>query len=138
MGQATPGQRPVAVPRSRYTLVRALLAIAVIAVAGLTVALVIVAGDSDEITGTGAAKPVEIDPRRRLQPGDRPARVGSTPATKTGRRRTPKRRPRRGRPPQRTASVAASVYSPAERLSQARGPLRCCTPGEGATPESPS
>jgi hypothetical protein len=57
MGQAIPSQRPAVVPRSRYTLVRALLAVAVIAVAGLTVAVVILARDGDELS-TSAARPV--------------------------------------------------------------------------------
>ena len=59
MGQAVPRQHPAVVLRSRYTLVRTLLAIAMIAVAGLSVAVVILAGDSDEVISTSAAKPVK-------------------------------------------------------------------------------
>jgi hypothetical protein len=59
MGKAIPSQHPAVVLRSSYTLVRALLAIAMIAVAGLTAAVVIVANDGDEITGTTSARPIE-------------------------------------------------------------------------------
>jgi hypothetical protein len=59
MGKAIPAQHPAVVLRSHYQLVRALLAVAMIAVVGLTVALVIVADDGDEITGTTSARPIE-------------------------------------------------------------------------------
>jgi hypothetical protein len=59
MGKAIPSQHPAVVLRSSYTLVRALLAIAMIAVVGLTVAVVILANDGDEITGTTSSKPIE-------------------------------------------------------------------------------
>jgi hypothetical protein len=59
MGQAMPRQHPAVVPRSQYVLVRALLATAMIAVAGLTVAVVILAGDSDDASSTSTAKPIE-------------------------------------------------------------------------------
>jgi hypothetical protein len=59
MGKAIPNQHPAVVLRSSYTLVRALLAIAMIAVVGLTIAVVIVANDGDEITGTSSARPIE-------------------------------------------------------------------------------
>ena len=57
MGQAIPRQHPAVVPRSHYTLVRALLAIATIAVIGLTVAVVILATDGDGASGTSSARP---------------------------------------------------------------------------------
>jgi hypothetical protein len=57
MGQAIPEQRPAVVLRSNYRLVRALLAIAAIAVVALTVAVVSLAGDSNEAGGTSTAKP---------------------------------------------------------------------------------
>jgi hypothetical protein len=47
-------QHPAVVLRSSYTLVRALLAVAIIAVIGLTTAVVILASDSDEVTGASA------------------------------------------------------------------------------------
>jgi hypothetical protein len=58
MGQAIPRQHPAVVPRSHYTLVLALLAIATIAVLALTVAVVILASDGNEATGTSSAKPI--------------------------------------------------------------------------------
>jgi hypothetical protein len=57
MGQAIPEQHPAVVLRSHDRLVRALLAIAAIAVVALTVAVVILAGDGNEAGGTSAAKP---------------------------------------------------------------------------------
>jgi hypothetical protein len=55
MGQAIPRQQPAVVLRSQFNQLRALLAIALLAVAGLTVAVVILAGDSDEVSSTSSA-----------------------------------------------------------------------------------
>lgn len=59
MGQAIPRQHPAVVLRSHYNHLRALLAIVLAAVAGLTVAVVILATDNDEISGTTSARPAE-------------------------------------------------------------------------------
>ena len=59
MGQAIPGQHPAVVLRSHYTHLRALLAIAMIAVIGLSVAVVILAtndGSSPGATPSAAAR----------------------------------------------------------------------------------
>jgi hypothetical protein len=45
--------------RSHFKLVRALLAVAMFAVVGLSIALVIVANDHDQITGSSAVRPAE-------------------------------------------------------------------------------
>jgi hypothetical protein len=55
MGQAIPSQHPAVVLRSHYRQVRALLAVAMIAVVGLTAAVVILASDGDR--DTSAAVP---------------------------------------------------------------------------------
>jgi hypothetical protein len=47
MGQAIPNQHPAVVLRSHYTLVRSLLAVAMIAVIGLSIAVVLVANEDD-------------------------------------------------------------------------------------------
>jgi hypothetical protein len=52
MEQALPGQPPAVVLRSRYTLVRALLGIAIAAVVALTVAVVVLANDGGDAAGT--------------------------------------------------------------------------------------
>jgi hypothetical protein len=57
MGHAVPRQHPAVVLRSHFNLIRALLAVAMIAVVGLTVALVIVANDDDGVTGSATATP---------------------------------------------------------------------------------
>jgi hypothetical protein len=57
MEQAIPAHQPEVVLRSRYTRVRALLAIATIAVVALTVAVVILAGDADDRTAASSAEP---------------------------------------------------------------------------------
>jgi hypothetical protein len=57
MGQAIPRQQPAVVLRSQFNQLRALLAILLVAVAGLTVAVVILAGDSDEVASTSSAQP---------------------------------------------------------------------------------
>jgi hypothetical protein len=54
MGQAIPRQHPAVVLRSHFNFVRNLLAVAMVAVIGLTVAVVIVANDNDELASTGA------------------------------------------------------------------------------------
>jgi hypothetical protein len=63
MGQAVPTQHPaagapVAIP-SNHKLLRALLAFAAIAIVGLTVAVVILANDGEEVTGASSAVPSE-------------------------------------------------------------------------------
>jgi hypothetical protein len=59
MGKAIPTQHPAVVLRSHYQQLRALLAVALIAVAGLTAAVVILANDNDEDSSTSPAKPIE-------------------------------------------------------------------------------
>jgi hypothetical protein len=58
MGQAIPRQHPAVVLRSHYNHLRALLAVAMIALAGLTAAVVILAIDDDRDTSTGTATQV--------------------------------------------------------------------------------
>jgi hypothetical protein len=58
MGRAVPQQHPAVVLRSHYQQVRALLAIAMIAVVGLTAAVVILATDDDVPTIAGSATQV--------------------------------------------------------------------------------
>jgi hypothetical protein len=54
MGEAIPRQHPAVVLRSNFNKLRALLAVALIAVAGLTVAVVILANDNDEAASTSS------------------------------------------------------------------------------------
>ena len=58
MDQAFPGQPPAVVLRSRYTLVRALLGIAIVAVVALAVAVVVVANDGTDAGRTSSARPI--------------------------------------------------------------------------------
>jgi hypothetical protein len=57
MGKAVPAQHPAVVLRSHYRQLRALLAVALIAVVGLTVAVVVLATDSDQVSGASIAAP---------------------------------------------------------------------------------
>jgi hypothetical protein len=59
MGQAIPRQHPGVVLRSQFNQLRALLAVAMVAVVGLTVAVVILATDSDQVASTSSARPIE-------------------------------------------------------------------------------
>jgi hypothetical protein len=59
MGKAIPQQHPAVVLRSHFNLVRNLLAAAMVAVIGLSSAVVIVANDDAEIPATSSARPVE-------------------------------------------------------------------------------
>jgi hypothetical protein len=56
MGQAIPRQHPAVVLRSHFNFVRNLLAVAMVAVVGLTIAVVIVANDGDEVASTSSAQ----------------------------------------------------------------------------------
>ena len=105
MGKAIPSQHhPAVVLRSHSRAVRALLAVAMIAVVCLTAALVIAANDDN--AGTSSAKPHRPDQLRRLQPGHRQARVGPAAAARAarlGRSRSTSTRPRATRAPAPTA-----------------------------------
>jgi hypothetical protein len=59
MGQAIPRQHPAVVLRSHFNQLRALLAVAMVAVIGLTVAVVILATEGDEVGVTSSAERVE-------------------------------------------------------------------------------
>ena len=59
MGHAIPEQHPSVVLRSHFKIVRAMLGVAIVAVVGLAIALVVVANDTENVTGTTSAKPVE-------------------------------------------------------------------------------
>ena len=55
MAQAIPTQHPAVVLRSHYNLLRALLAVAIIVIAGLTTAVVILATNDDETNASGSS-----------------------------------------------------------------------------------
>jgi len=63
MGHAIPKQHPAVVLRSHYNLVRALLGVAMIALVGLVIALVIVANDDNEPASTSAVQAVPATPQ---------------------------------------------------------------------------
>jgi hypothetical protein len=74
MGKAVATQHPAVVLRSHYKLVRALLAIAMVAVIGLSVAVVILATEGDEVTTSQApvSTPAEaLGPSAIHAPGQR-------------------------------------------------------------------
>jgi hypothetical protein len=84
MPQAVPTQHPAVVLRSHYRQLRALLAIAMIAVVGLTVTVVILADDeaTSTRTATPASAPTEpAGPRYIHPPGQRydPGPRGTVP-----------------------------------------------------------
>jgi hypothetical protein len=58
MGQAIPRQHPAVVLRSHYRQLKALLAITMIAIVGLSAAVAILATDDESSTGTTAVKPI--------------------------------------------------------------------------------
>jgi hypothetical protein len=81
MGQAIPRQNPAVVLRSHFNQLRALLAIALVAVAGLTVAVVVLANDTDEVSTTSSAVTAESAGSQRpeifRQPGSQTEFRGS-------------------------------------------------------------
>ncbi len=62
MGHAIPKQHPAVVLRSHFNLVRALLGVAMVALVGLVIALVIVANDDNENTTTSAVQAAPATP----------------------------------------------------------------------------
>jgi hypothetical protein len=68
MGQAIPTGQSAVVLRSHFNHLRALLAVALIAVAGLTVAVVILATDSDTVGGASSGQSIEATPRTASEP----------------------------------------------------------------------
>jgi hypothetical protein len=89
MGQAVPRQHPAVVLRSHYKQLRALLAIAMIAVVGLTAAVVILATNDDGATSASVASseaaPAQATPAQRTDGGPEESNlataVGSQPTT---------------------------------------------------------
>jgi hypothetical protein len=60
MGQVIPRQHPAVVLKSHYKAIRALLAVALVAIAALAAAVVILANDDDQVSGnTSSAQPVQ-------------------------------------------------------------------------------
>ena len=58
MGQTVPSQDPAVVLRSHFNQLRSLLAVALIAVIGLTVAVVILASTDEQVSDTSSAAPI--------------------------------------------------------------------------------
>jgi hypothetical protein len=72
MGQAIPRQNPAVVLRSDFNQLRALLATALVAVAVLTVAVVILANNSDEVSTPSSAVTAESPGSARSEISRRP------------------------------------------------------------------
>ena len=109
MGQAVHGQHPAVVARSQFNLLRAVLAAALIAVIGLTVAVVILASDEGQLSDTSSAAPTGHINYGGFNPAT--GRPGlAAPATTVGPKRVPAARclPARLRmwcPPRATTEV---------------------------------
>jgi hypothetical protein len=82
MGQAIPRQHPAVVLRSHFNQIRALLAVAMVAVVGLTIAVVILATDDDAVTGSGSTTLVAPAPNgsTRYDGGPNEGSADVTPA----------------------------------------------------------
>jgi hypothetical protein len=73
MGHAIPKQHPAVVLRSHYNFVRALLGIAMVAMVGLVIALVVVADDNDKGASRSAVEVTPVMPRLAPPPLAAPA-----------------------------------------------------------------
>jgi hypothetical protein len=73
MGKAIPQQHPAVVLRSHYRQVRAMLAIAAVAVVGLSGAVVVLASDSDEAGSPSSPVQFYESPATHAHPKERPA-----------------------------------------------------------------
>jgi hypothetical protein len=105
MGKAIPAQHPAVVLCSHYTQLRALLAIAMIAVVGLTAAVAILATNDDRDTSASSATqvsapgPAETRYDGGPEEGSRGVVPARQPGVRSGRRaagRPPRRRTRGG------------------------------------------
>jgi hypothetical protein len=72
MGQAIPRQNPAVVLRSHFNQVRALLATALVAVAGLTAAVVILADERDQVSTSSTEVTAESAASARSETFQRP------------------------------------------------------------------
>jgi hypothetical protein len=87
MGKAVPTHHPAVVLRSHFNWLRALLAIAMVAVVGLAAAVVIVATDEDRDTSTGSAAQVSTtspNAGTRYDGGPEEGTRGAAPAQQAG------------------------------------------------------
>jgi hypothetical protein len=78
MSQAISTQHPAVVLRSRYQQLRALLAVAMIAVVGLTAAVVVLATQDDNIQSAASAGQVSVAPATRTDGGPEESAVANT------------------------------------------------------------
>jgi hypothetical protein len=76
MSQTFSTQHPAVVLRSRYQQLRALLVVAMIAVVGLTVAVVVLAAQDDAATGARSASEVVSGPALRSDGGPEESTIG--------------------------------------------------------------
>ena len=73
MGKAIPQQHPAVVLRSQYRHVRAMLAVAMVAVVGLSGAVVIVANDDDAASAPNTSVQFQDFPATHAHPKQQPA-----------------------------------------------------------------
>jgi hypothetical protein len=88
MGQAIPRQHPAVVLRSHFNQLRALLAVAIVAVVGLTAAVVILAtnddastsgGSANALSGLSPAEKIRVEALSNLSPAQIAAALGHAP-----------------------------------------------------------
>jgi hypothetical protein len=87
MGKAVPTHHPAVVLRSHFEWLRALLAIAMVAIVGLAAAVVILATDEDRDTSTGSAAQVTTtspNGSTRYDGGPEEGTRGAAPAQQAG------------------------------------------------------
>ena len=89
MGHAIPKQHPAVVLRSHFNLVRALLGVAMVALVGLAIALVVVANDDNDSVSTSAVQAAPVAPAlpaypspEAVSPGADRSYSGSAPTRK--------------------------------------------------------
>ena len=148
MGQAIPTQHPAVVLRSHYNHLRTLLAVAMIAIAGLTAAVVIVATNDETDTGVSSqsaltqqekrwsASDEESAPSRpnSWPPPSAPSASPPAPVTTAALRKAAPTspRPRHARPRSRRSRTGA----PGRRLATRRAPLQRRPRGRHPRPDA--
>jgi hypothetical protein len=78
MSQTISTQHPAVVLRSRYQQLRALLAVAMIAVVGLTVAVVVLASSENGVQSATSADTIGVAPALRTDGGPEESTVANT------------------------------------------------------------
>lgn len=127
MGHAVPTQHPAGVLRSHFKQLRALLAVALIAPIGLTVALVTLANDEEQPGEASSHAPIG-----NITASTPHQQAGSRPPCRVRRRRSRQAAPAMTVAPRKAQGASDASSSPTADVNgpRSRGPVPSATPAE--------